>query len=59
MSDDRPTNRKSWIAIGLIVLFAAASFILKAVVDEVTKPAYDIPTVYRNHPEWNHWTTEE
>jgi len=59
MSDERTTNRKSWIAVGLIVLFAGASFLLKAVVDEKTKPAYDIPTRDPNHPDWTWWPTEE
>jgi hypothetical protein len=59
MSDARLTNRKAWIAIGMLVLFTAASSMLKSVVDEITKPVYDIPAVDPEHPDWSWWVTEE
>jgi|GEM_PF-5427234 len=38
MSATRTTNRQFWIAIGFIVVVAAASFVVRTVVFELTKP---------------------
>jgi hypothetical protein len=41
--------------VGGPIAFIGASYVLKVIVDEQTKPIHDIPTIDPQNPYENHW----